>query len=119
MIKCKLCETETGSISLSIKGHAGAAETGKDIICASASILVYTAAQLVEGYGKSNMLNSKPILIIKKGRATVTCSPKKRYYDEVKHSFYVVQAGLSLLAYNYPQYITLEMFGKALDRRTP
>ena len=112
MIKARLNETNTGCISLFIRGHARAAEVGQDIICASASILAYTVAQLVKDYSKLGMLNKKPTLIIKKGNATVTCIPKKKYYDEVKHSFYVVQTGLNLLAHNYPQYITLEMFGQ-------
>ena len=113
MIKAKLTETKTGTISLSIKGHAGAAEVGQDIVCASASILAYTVAQLVKDYGNSDMLNKKLTIMIKKGSTTVTCSPKKEYYDEVKHSFFVVQTGLNLLAHNYPQYVELEMFGQA------
>lgn len=113
MIKVRFNETKTGFISLSIKGHAGAAEVGQDIVCASASILAYTVAQLVKDYGNLNMLKKKPTIMMKKGSTTVTCSPKKEYYDEVKHSFYVVQTGLNLLAHNYPQYVVLEMFGQA------
>lgn len=113
MIKARFNETKTGNISLSIKGHAGAAEVGQDIVCASASILAYTVAQLVKDYSASDMLKKKPTIMLKKGSSTVTCSPKNEYYDEVKHSFYVVLTGLSLLAHNYPQYVVLEMFGQA------
>ena len=113
MIKARLNETKTGSISLSIKGHAGAAEVGQDIVCASASILAYTVAQLVKDYSNLDMLKKKPTIMIKKGSSTVTCSPKQEYYDEVKHSFFVVQTGLNLLAHNYPQCVDIEMFGQA------
>lgn len=111
MIKAKFTETKTGNISLSIKGHAGAAEVGQDIVCASASILAYTVAQMVKDYGNSNMLKKNPTIMLKKGMTNVTCTPKKDYYEEVKYSFYVVQTGLNLLAHNYPQYVELEMFG--------
>lgn len=113
MIKARVNETKTGSISLSIKGHAGAAEVGHDIVCASASILAYTAAQLVKDYAVSKKLKHEPIIFLKKGSSTVTCTPKEEYYDEVKHTFFVVQTGLNLLAHNYPQYVTLTMFGQA------
>ena len=112
MIKCRFSETETGTVSLSIKGHAGAAEVGQDIVCAAASILAYTVAQLVNGYAESNMLKRRPILIMKKGSTTVTCRPKEEYYDEVRHSFFVARTGLNLLAHNYPEYVTLKAFGR-------
>lgn len=108
MIKARLNQTKTGNISLSVKGHAGAAEVGQDLICASASILAYTAAQLVKDYANSGYLKKTPKILMKSGSSTITCTPKKEYFDEVAHTFYVVQTGLNLLAHNYPQYITLE-----------
>lgn len=113
MIKARVNETNTGSLSLCIKGHAGAAEIGQDIVCASASILAYTAAQLVKDYSASGKLKHKPTIFLKKGSSTVTCAPKEEYYNEVKHTFFVVQTGLNLLAHNYPQYVTLTKFGEA------
>lgn len=112
MIKAILNVTNTGSISLSIKGHAGASEAGQDIICASASILAYTAAQLVKDYGERNLLKKKPTITMRKGSSTITCTPKSDYFDEVFHSFFVVQTGLNLLAHSYPQYVDIKMFGE-------
>ena len=112
MIKVRLNATDTGNISLSIKGHAGAAEVGQDIVCAAASILAYTVAQLVKDYSANNMLKNKPTIMLHKGSSTVTCSPKKEYFDEVYHTFFVVQTGLNLLAHNYPQYLDIKLFGE-------
>ena len=61
MIKANIKESKNGSITLSIKGHAGAAEEGHDIVCSSVSILAYTLAQYVsncfeKGYIKCIML---------------------------------------------------------------
>ena len=113
MIKARFSETDTGHFIMSIKGHAGASEVGQDIVCASASILAYTVAQLVKDYGMKDMLKKKPTILLKKGSSTVTCTPKKEYYDEVKHSYYVVQTGINLLAHNYPQCVDVKLFGQA------
>ena len=85
---------------------------GQDIVCAAASILAYTVAQLVKDYSANNMLKNKPTIMLHKGSSTVTCSPKKEYFDEVYHTFFVVQTGLNLLAHNYPQYLDIKMFGE-------
>lgn len=105
MIKAKLDRIDKNTISLTIKGHARATETGQDIICASASILAYTAAQLVTDYNNSGYLEKEPKILMQKGNSTIICTPKEGYLEEVKHTFYVVGVGLNLLAHNYPQYI--------------
>ena len=38
-------DKSSGSISLKLSGHAGAANKGQDIICSAASMLAYTVAQ--------------------------------------------------------------------------
>lgn len=113
MIKVRLNETKSGSLSLSIKGHAGAAEVGQDIVCASASILAYTVAQLVKDYSATDKLKHKPTIMMRKGSSTITCSPKEEHLNEVKHTFFVAQTGLNLLAHNYPQYVDITMFGQS------
>ena len=47
MIKVTFTESDNKP-SLRLEGHAGYAEHGKDIVCASASILAYTVAQYVK-----------------------------------------------------------------------
>ena len=86
---------------------------GQDIVCASASILAYTVAQLVKDMYAQGKLKKKPTILLKKGSSSVTYTPKSEYYEECKHCLYVVQTGLNLLAHNYPQYVTLTMFGEA------
>jgi len=49
MIKVVITRNQKGSIrSLDIKGHAGYAEAGHDIICAAVSVTAYTAAGALE-----------------------------------------------------------------------
>ena len=114
MVKVKFTEnSKTGMFSLTIKGHAGQAEIGKDIVCASASILAYTVAQIVTNMKSLGCLKKPPTVKIGKGDAVVSCQPKEEYRSEAEHTYLVVQTGYELLAHNYPQYVELTKFGKA------
>lgn len=110
MIKARIYEDKNGHLSFSMKGHAGAAEAGQDIVCSAATILAYTIAQLVKDYEKKGMIKGRARVMLKRGSASVTCTPKEGYNTQVKHSYFVVQTGLNLLAYNYPQYIDVKSF---------
>ena len=105
MIKSYIKESNNGSITLSIEGHAGAAEEGHDIVCSSVSILAYTLAQYVSECFESDKLKQKPILLLKKGRASVTSVPKEEYYDDIRQAYAFAHIGLNLLSHNYPQYV--------------
>ena len=105
MIKASIKKTKNGSITLSIKGHAGAAEEGHDIICSSVSILAYTLAQYVSDCFASGKLKEKPIIHLEKGEGGVTCTPKDEYYDDIRQGYAFAEIGLDLLSDNYPQYV--------------
>ena len=114
MVKVKFTEnSKTGMFSLKVNGHAGQAEIGKDIVCASASILAYTVAQIVTNMKSLGCLKKAPTVKMGKGDAVVTCHPKEEYMSEVEQTYLVVQTGYELLAHNYPQYVELTKFGKA------
>lgn len=100
--------------SLTVEGHAGFSEYGNDIVCASASILLYTIAQLVKAMAHHGDFTEEPIVDIEDGKATVSCRCKnKDDYAEVVYAYFVVQTGYSLLEQTYPQYVELTMFGEA------
>ena len=107
MIRVRFNETKSGQISMSIKGHAGSDDLGKDLVCAASSILAYTMAQNVKNCAELDMLKKNKIMM-ENGSSSVACTPKKEYYDIVRHSFQVIQTGYHLLAVNYPQYVSLE-----------
>lgn len=103
-------DKSSGSISLKMRGHAGAAEKGNDIVCASASMLAYTLAQTIEYMHAEGGLRKKPRIDFTDGDATIVAKPKDESYAEALHAFFVVQVGFSLLAHNYPQYVELKPF---------
>lgn len=99
-------------VSLHVKGHAGQNTLGSDIVCASASILTYTIAQNVMYAEAKGILKYKPTIRLKEGDAIVTCRAKDdEGYAELLHTYLVIQAGYQVLAYNYPDYVFLTMFG--------
>ena len=104
---------ESGSITMKLTGHAGQAESGKDIVCSAASILAYTVAQALQFMYEQGDLQKKPHIKLDKGDTIIVVKPKPETYAEALHTFFVAQVGYHLLAHNYPQYVTLSSFGEA------
>ena len=99
---------QKGSIHMTIRGHAGSAPKGEDLVCAAASMLGYTAAQAVQFLWDTERLKCSPKIELREGDFTVVATPKEEFYAETLHTFWVIQCGAHILAHNYPQYVTLE-----------
>lgn len=96
-------------IQMSLKGHAGQAEHGQDIVCASASILAYTVAQIVMAMEQHGDLEGKPLINLNEGDAMISCRCRDPdVFSELVHTFFVAHVGYLLLAHNYPEYVSLE-----------
>ena len=80
---------------LTIKGHAGAAEKGKDIVCSAVSILAYQIAYAVEE--SRDMLEEEPVIHIEAGDVLVSCIPKKPFLATMQRTYWTVLCGLELL----------------------
>ena len=94
----KVAFTEEGNkLSLRLEGHAGYAEHGKDIVCASASILACTLASFV-----SDVENST--IDLTSGDTTIECETSD---EAVVNAYLYAKRGYELLAFHYPQYVRL------------
>lgn len=114
MVKVYFERSEDGkSLILHIEGHAGQAEFGQDIVCASASILAYTVAQVIKTMGEQGKLRKKPVIKLENGDAVITCKPKTAHFAEALHTYSVANVGYQLLAHNYPDFVQLYSFGRA------
>lgn len=113
MIKTEFVKKEDGTVSLSVKGHAGMAARGQDIICSAASILVLTLAQTLDYIYPEGWLTEAPLTEICEGSAFISARPKEDFTCEIMHTFFIAEVGFSLLAKNYPQHVQLKMFGEA------
>lgn len=85
---------------VSVMGHAGAAEEGKDIVCAAASALFCTLV------GRLEEMKSKIAYWADKGDAYVTCTGGLSTAE--KATFEAIECGLLLLAERYPEYVRIE-----------
>jgi len=91
---------------VTVKGHAGYDEEGKDIVCASASALLYTIKHSLEK--AVEMLENDTLkLSVKKGDASIRCTPKAEYEANVDVIFWTVLNGFEALAEGFPEYVTL------------
>ena len=112
MIKVVITERE-GKFGLKMTGHAEYSEKGKDIVCASASMLAYTLAQNVLDLDESSFLEKKPTITLKDGNAKVVCQPKGDQYYQCKYLYQIIMQGFHLLALNYPDNVSVKVLGEA------
>lgn len=96
--------TEKGrNLSLRIEGHAEYAEEGKDIVCASASILAYTLASIIDSFD-----DVESVIDLNSGDATIECECEDdETFAKVADVYYYTKRGYALLAQTYPQYVRL------------
>ena len=100
-------EKDKGSIHMKVKGHADTAPKGADLVCASATMLVYTVGQAMMFMYEQGQLEEKPHIKIKEGKAIVVARPKEDFLAEALHTFWVAQCGAHTLACNYPEAVSL------------
>ena len=112
MIKVTYAQ-EGKKLSLRVEGHAGYAEHGNDIVCASASILAYTLAQIVRDVDRFGNLAFPTVVQMDSGDVFISC---EAYEDAdlavLKSMFTFAIRGYALLAHNYPQYVELTTVGE-------
>ena len=117
MIKVKFrTHDATRYLRLTVEGHAGSDTAGHDLVCASASILAYTVAQVVQAMEHHGDLSGKPCIELNEGDATIILRCKDEdIYTEARHTFFVAETGYLILAHNFPQYVEVKSVGKAVS----
>ena len=94
------------TVSLRLEGHAGYDVSGKDIVCASASILAYTTAQLICEMEACGRLAELPLIRLDEGDALVEAECKdQKSLEEARRIMHFAKAGYSMLQNSYPEYI--------------
>ena len=104
-------EEKDNKLTLKLDGHAGQADIGQDIVCASCSILAYTVAQLVKVAEAQGDLKNAPEIKLEHGDAVIVCEPIEEAYSGLLAAYMFAETGYNLLAHNYPQYVDLKPFG--------
>lgn len=91
------------------QGHAQSGEPGHDLVCASATILLYTLADRVLNMAESNQVRA-PKVKMDLGDAEISCNPNQRLTSTVTLIFDSICAGFQLLAEDFPENISFEIY---------
>lgn len=97
MVRIRLEIGEDGTCELIANGHANYAERGKDIVCASVSILIYT---LIESIDESD-LSTPAVIDVREGETLIRVKPKDESRGKIRGVFDVISKGFELLGNNF------------------
>lgn len=108
MIVVKFDMSKDGkSLLFSVKGHAGLAEKGHDIVCAAASMLAFTLGAAVADLYAGEKLKQQPEIYMEAGAASVNCKPHRSHFDEAYKAYNIIQTGYQILSERYPEYVKI------------
>lgn len=97
---------EGSKFSVTCTGHAGFAEKGQDIVCASATMLAYTLAEnLLEMPGAVDDVKH----IFTDGKIEVSAVAKDSMASVIELVFDVIVTGMRMLADQYPEHVELSL----------
>lgn len=105
-----------GTLWLSMEGHAGAAPKGQDIVCAAATMLMYTAAQAALDMGSRGELQRPPSVKLDEGNACAAFWPKKEALEKGRLVLDVIRRGLEVLGRRYPENVAIYVIGNGKGR---
>lgn len=105
-----------GVLWLSMAGHAGAAPKGQDIVCAAATMLMYTIAQAALDMGSRGELERPPTVMLDDGDAGVSFRPKEEAMEKGRLVLDVIRRGLEVLGKRYPENVAIYVLGNGESR---
>ena len=93
---------------LSMKGHAGSAPKGEDLVCAALSMLMFTLEETVQDMRETLL----PTITHTKSGVRIRCRPSGVYCIICRTIFRTVYTGCELLSRHYPEFVqTTELEG--------
>ena len=95
-------------LCMEIRGHAGAAPAGEDLVCAAASMLAWTLVDVV-----SETAEYYAHVEIREDGASITARASPDYeLEDICYAVYdTIGTGFEILAEKYPEYVSYEMIG--------
>lgn len=95
---------------VTVKGHAGTAPAGEDLVCAAVSTLTYTLAVNIKQLHRWRKV-AKPKIRLENGDAEISCVPAAACRSAVMDVFEAVCIGFALLEEKYPDVISYHVHG--------
>lgn len=90
---------------VTVRGHAGTAPAGMDLVCAAVSTLTYTLAVNIKQLHRWKKV-TKPKIRLENGDAEISCVPVGVCRSMVQDVFEAVCIGFALLAEKYPDAVS-------------
>lgn len=91
-----------GEHRVTLSGHAGGGEYGRDLICAGVSTLCYALARSVRALEKAGRVGEVRICL-SPGEGEISCTPHPRARGEAGAVFDAVCGGFEMLGEQYPE----------------
>lgn len=92
------------SLSLDLRGHAQYGPKGKDIVCAAASALAFTAAAALQDESE----RFYPRVVEQPGALRIACEPAEGSRRACRRLLDTIWIGFELLAQQFPEYVSAE-----------
>ena len=97
-------EEKDGRFSFYVSGHAGYAPYGQDLVCAGASVLTSTLAEVIyrlSDYSEIAMVDEK----LESGNTVLSADVGESAREDFRAATSFFAVGFSLLAEQYPKYV--------------
>ena len=98
-------------LELSVEGHAGYAEHGRDIVCAACSGITYALLAFLEEHSDEATDIAGPV--VENGCFYVSCKGT----EKIRAAFTMAALGLRKIAAQYPSHVMIQYSGQAGDSR--
>lgn len=98
-------------LTVTVTGHARSAEPGKDLVCAAATILVYTLAGNAESLAEDHSKFHHPKITLEEGNASIRVRPIGSMRPVATVILDAICAGFDILAKQYPENVTYKVVG--------
>lgn len=98
-------------LTVTVQGHARSAEPGKDLVCAAATILVYTLAGNAESLAEDHSRFHHPKITLEEGNASIRLRPIGGMRPVATVIMDAICAGFDILAKQYPEYVAYKVVG--------
>lgn len=95
---------------VTVKGHAGTAPEGQDLVCAAVSAITGTLAANMEQLAQEGAVRA-PCIRLDKGDAEIGGTPRHGYKSLVQMVVRTLCVGYELLAQKYPEAVSYSIHG--------
>lgn len=93
---------------LTIRGHAGAGQKGRDLVCCAVSMLAHTLGENLRQMERHGRLRGC-VILLEEGRGDIRCVPQPQFQGVCTLVFDTVVTGLKLLARDYPAHVKIDV----------